>query len=183
MAIALGDDDEAGAVARIKLAGVLGEVGELRRAEVACGKVLEGTFPSVIRGLALDTLISVLQALGRKEEARAALAELSSMEGGQLPTAAAFRQGQLHRLDGRLTDAEVSLARVFDALGDLPGALAGLGAARGELGQLHGRDRTVWGGSRGTAGLRTGFPGSAGAGRSHSGDGRGWGAAVAGCTG
>jgi len=136
MAIALGGDDDTGAVARVKLAGVLGEVGELRRAEAACRRVLEVGSAPLVRGLALDTLISMLQAMGRKEEARVALEELSSMAGGQLPIAAAFRQSQLHRLDGRLEEAEGSLAVVFEALHDRPEALAGFAAARGELAEV-----------------------------------------------
>jgi len=136
MAIALGGDDEIGGVARVKLAGVLGEIGEIRRAEAACRRVLQVASSRPIRGLALDTLISMLQATGRKEDARSALAELSSMNEGQLPVAAAFRQGQLHRLDGRLEEAEGSLAAVFERLRDQPGALAGCAAARGELAEV-----------------------------------------------
>lgn len=134
MALAIGGDDDAAYVARVKLAGVLVETGELHRAAAACERVLEAASGRA-RYLALDTLASVLQAQGQKEAARRVVADLAEGEGPN-GIAARFREGQLARLDGRLVDGARHQAWVIDALEGVDGGNVGRAAARAELAEL-----------------------------------------------
>jgi len=133
MAIAL--DPEAWLV-RVKLAGVLADVGELSRAEATCRRVIAGAERLAIRAMAIDTAVGILEARGLKEEARDLVAQLPSGEEPRHAAARWFREGQLHRMDGHLADAAHAMGQVIAALEDVPEAGAGLAAARSELAEV-----------------------------------------------
>lgn len=111
-----------GTVARVKLASVWGEVGDLDRAEALCREALPDP-------LALDTLANLLQARGRPFHA--VVARLREAGGGKVRLAAAFRRAQLERTEGRLDDAARTLEDLVRSL-DGPG----LAAVRAELAEI-----------------------------------------------
>lgn len=141
MALELGADGPQAGLVRVKLAGVLGELGEsdgaLRVAREAAVS-LDGT---PVGAIALDTWIEALFALGRKEEARRRFEDLEARQrafgdhavAAPLQLALWFRQGQLGRLDGELGEAAVCFGHVVGEVRELPEGLAGLAAAEAEL--------------------------------------------------
>lgn len=135
-AVELADRGDGGAVARVKLAGVLGELGRHEQAEELCREALEQAPYGPVHGLALDTLVGVFQATGQKDRARPLVQSLEATGLTNLRTASQFRAGQLHRMDGELDQAETCFHAVVEALADRPEAASGVAAARGELAEL-----------------------------------------------
>ena len=129
------------AMARVKLASVLGELGNVDGAIQLCRLAVEGT-DGPIRAFALDTWIAQAQGAGRKDEARRLVKELEKYRDGALGLAGQFRAGQLLKLDGRLEDAAELFGRVAVAMKTTSEAgfaaaeaeLADIAALRGELG-------------------------------------------------
>ena len=125
-----------------RLAAVLGERGEGRRA-LAVGRQARHMARRAGHGslpLALDTLVGLLQGYGSKEEQRPLVDALEASL-GPAPSVT-FRRGQLLRLDGRLGEADAAFAAVEEGLDGVPGAEAGVAAARmerAEIGMLEGR--------------------------------------------
>jgi tetratricopeptide (TPR) repeat protein len=137
MALELGPEGPQAALARVKLAGVLGELGETESGIRLCREAAAALPPGPAHALVLDTWIEALQALGRKEDARKRLDELKKLgEEGPLALAIAFREGQLARMDGRLDEAGTRFASILVALEEIPEGAAGMAAAEAELAEI-----------------------------------------------
>jgi tetratricopeptide (TPR) repeat protein len=129
-------DGQESALARIKLAGVLGELGESETAVRLCRDAAQAVGEGPVHAVALDTWIEALQALGRKEQAKAILERLVPEGKGSLQVAVWFREGQMFRMDGELTDAALRFGLVASELEGVAEALPGLAAAEAELGEV-----------------------------------------------
>lgn len=128
----------AAALARVKLAGVLGDLGQTARAL----ELLEGAETLVtqgpLRALVLDTRFEALIGLGRREaaaEVARALGVLVTAEPA-LQMSASFRAGQVARLEGRLDDAAACFGSVIALVEDHAEALPARAAAEAELAEL-----------------------------------------------
>jgi tetratricopeptide (TPR) repeat protein len=130
------EDVDAIALDRIRLAGVLGELGNLDGARQLCLQCLdELTDDRPVREMALDSLVGVLLGYPDKEAVRPLVVELLRAEGDS-GLAGRFRQGQLLRLDGDLKGAQGEFEAVIVGFGDRAEAAAGVAAARGEMAEL-----------------------------------------------
>jgi tetratricopeptide (TPR) repeat protein len=129
-------DVEAIALDRIRLAGVLGELGNFDGARQLCVQCLD-ELPEgrPVRDMALDSLIGVLLGYPDKEAVRPLVAELLLAEGDS-GLAGRFRQGQLLRLDGDLDGAKAEFETVIAGFGERAEAAAGVAASRGEIAEL-----------------------------------------------
>lgn len=101
-------------VARVTLAGVLMDSGELTEGTATAREAAAGAPSPASRVLALDVLSGALMAQGRVADARGPIAEMAAIAPPGARPAVAFRHAALCRLDG-----------------DLEGALAGLASVRG----------------------------------------------------
>jgi tetratricopeptide (TPR) repeat protein len=129
LAVSHAGEASAGASARVKLAAVLGELGQSEVSTRLCEAALGGDPDPTTRAIALDTWVDSLIGLGRREEARVRLDELGRVAVGGLGIARLFREAQLARLFGRLDDATAALGEALTTLGDAPGAQIGVAAA------------------------------------------------------
>ena len=92
---------------------------------------------AALRAMVIDTEIGLLWQLGRKEEVRERISELSrSGGGGALGLAIRFRQAQISRLDGEFERAEQLLRALLADMRGQEGSDAGLAAMRSELAEL-----------------------------------------------
>ncbi len=127
---------ELASLSRVKLAGVLGELGNseaaAQLARTAAADIPEGP----VHLMAVDTLVGALLGLGQVDAIVPLVAELAGIEEGPMAAAGLFRSGQLSRLRGRLDLATEDFALVIIELEDHPHAGAGVAAAEAELGQL-----------------------------------------------
>ncbi len=131
------EEIEWAAMDRIRLAGVLGELGNPDAARQLCEDALalvEGD--SRVREMAMDSLVGVLLGYPDKEGARPLVEELAQTDGDS-GLAGRFRQGQLARLDGDLGVAFDCYGEVIQAFGERPEAAAGIAAARSEQAEIH----------------------------------------------
>lgn len=136
LAVSHAGEASAGASARVKLAAVLGELGQSEVATRLCEAALGGTSDPTTRAIALDTWVDALLALGRREEARVRLDELGRVAVGGLGIAKLFREAQIARLFGRLDDATAALGEALTTLGETPGGAIGVAAAESELAEV-----------------------------------------------
>ena len=136
LAVSHAGEASAGASARVKLAAVLGELGQSEVSARLCEAALGGDPDPTTRAIALDTWVDSLIGLGRREEARVRLDELGRVAVGGLGIARLFREAQLARLFGRLDDATAALGEALTTLGDAPGAQIGVAAAEAELAEV-----------------------------------------------
>lgn len=131
--LALGASPHEAALASVRLAGLLSELGDAeaglrhaRRAEAAGG---------ALAAVALDTRLGLVLGFRRKAEARPLLDALAAAEGPD-GLATGFRTGQIQRLDGRLAESRATFEAVAERLRGREGAESGLAAARSELAEL-----------------------------------------------
>lgn len=119
--------------ARVRLAGVLGELGRPQHALAAVADLAPSE--ASWRAMVVDTRIGLLWQVGRKEQVRTELAALQAAEGpGGI--ASGFREGQVLRADGDLAGAGGRFTALVERLRALPGAEVGVGAAEAELADL-----------------------------------------------
>src|SRR5690606_8938703 len=112
-ALELAHGDPVGtALARVKLAGVLSELGRIGDAVALCREAAECEIPS-LRAIALDGLIAGLLEMGREQELRERVEQLLDQAVGAMASAGWFRLGQVHALGGHLGDAEARFASVI----------------------------------------------------------------------
>jgi tetratricopeptide (TPR) repeat protein len=135
IAIRLTDVPQAAAVARIRLAGVLGEIGRSEAALRACDEAA-AVASGAVRVLAHDTAIDASYALGRVDEVRRRLAMIDPGNDPALKMALLFREGQLLRVSGDLTDAAVAFAEVEDLASGRDEARPALAATEAEMGEV-----------------------------------------------
>lgn len=127
---------QASPTTRVRTASLLADRGQGRVAEQVLREVLaQARGPE--RGMALDTLVSVLQGFARKVDVRRAVDELEAELGPQHP-AVWFRRGQLGRLDGDLDGADFAFQQVVAAMSGQEGAEAGVAAAEMERAEIAG---------------------------------------------
>lgn len=130
-------DAESAALDRIRLAGVLGELGNPDAAQQLCHDALQTVpAPSRVREMVLDSTIGVLLGYPDKEAARPLVDQLSSADGDSR-FAGVFRRGQLARLDGDLDAALDCFEEVATAFAGRSEAAAGVAAARSEQAEVH----------------------------------------------
>ncbi len=110
-AVDLAADPDRRANARMLLAGVLADAGQLAAATDVARQLLASLRQPQARVLAHDILASTLLAQGRIAEARGAI-EAIAAEAPTLP-ALPFRRAALARLDGLLDEADALLAQVL----------------------------------------------------------------------
>lgn len=122
---------EAG-LSRVKLAAVLGELGQYRAAVSLCEAALRADLTAPVRALALDTWLGAVVHIGLRAGRAEALEEL----GGLFAVAAAFRRVQALHLDGHLHAALLELSWLEQELALDPAMEAGVAAALGERGEL-----------------------------------------------
>lgn len=124
---------ELAAISRVKLAGVLGDLGNaeaaVQLARTAVADIPEGP----LHLTAVDTLVGALLSLGQVPELPPLVAELTAVQDGPLAAAGLFRSGQLHRLQGQLDVAAEDFALVIAELEHLPEAEAGVASAKAQL--------------------------------------------------
>lgn len=120
--------------AQVKMAGALGELGRFEEAERGCA-LAAGLVQGPLRAVVLDTWCDHLLALGDLQKADGLVAELGAQPGA-LGAAGSFRRAQLHRLRGRLLDAELQLSEVQVRLAEEPRAVSARAAATAELGEI-----------------------------------------------
>ncbi len=132
--------DQRRATARVLLAGVLADAGQLDVGTDVARQVLAGPVPHNLSVLAHDVLASLLLGQARVDEARAVVAELAQLA-PDLPVLP-FRYAALARLDGDLNRAD---ALLMDVLRTSPrtdawrGPRAAAGMERAEIALLMGR--------------------------------------------
>lgn len=121
-------DPDSTALNRLRLAAVLSAGGNgqgaLELCRLALAEAEEGT---ALQAMALDSCVGTLLGFGSKEEARPLVVRLGE------PLAAAFRRGELARLDGRFQDATTEFHAVLEAVADRKDAEGAQAAAQGEL--------------------------------------------------
>ena len=130
------------ALARLKLAGVLSELGRcadaVRLLEDAAAAIPGGA----LHALVLDTWLEACFATGDRAQAEVVAYRLGahvvalSAADPALAMAVAYREGQIARLDGRLSEAAGRFASVIAAVEDLPDSLPALAAAEAELAEI-----------------------------------------------
>ena len=134
MVLALKPTADEASLARIRLAGISGELGRAEEGLAACQAVCEG--PKALLAMAIDTEIGLLWQVGRKAAIRQRLARLIQLEGSQ-GFAVRFRQAQLERTDGELAQADERLLALSEELRGKEGSDAGIAAIRSELAENH----------------------------------------------
>ncbi len=126
-------------ISRIKLAGILGELGEAAEAQAVIAAAFDAS-EGPLRALAADTAFEAEIALGRKEPARALVPVIRELAVGEarlpLELTVAFREGQLLRLDGLLTEAVAHYGRVVASGLQAPEAAPARAAAESELAEV-----------------------------------------------
>jgi tetratricopeptide (TPR) repeat protein len=133
----LAPDAGTAAMAAIKLAGTLSELGELAPALQLLEQVREaGPDNGPVAAMVLDEQINALLGLGRRDDARKLLPRLANAARGPLAVATAFREAQIARMDGRFSEAERALTVVIGQLTGQPQALSGVAAAQAELAEI-----------------------------------------------
>ncbi len=136
MALGLADEPMPTAMAQVKLSGVLGEMGRYAEAEALCRRASDVLGPdSPLRPIVMDTWVTNLSALGRKDEARELVDQLLELDGVH-GLAGHFRRAQLCRLDGELSEGALHLGMVIDGLAAEPRAIGAVAAAHAELGEV-----------------------------------------------
>lgn len=130
------------ALGRLKLAGVLSELGRTADAVRLLDDAASALPAGPLHALVLDTWLEALFAMGDRAQADVVAYRLSAHVGGLgdtdpvLAMAVAFREGQIARLDGRLADAAGKFALVIAEVEDLPDAVPALAAAEAELAEI-----------------------------------------------
>lgn len=120
-------------LARIRMAGILGELGRPRDGLALCQSLHDWQGPA--RPMMLDTWIGLTWQVGRKPDVHGLLDQLRDVE-PEPAIAHRFRRGQLLRSDGALDAASGCLVEVIDLLRGRDGAEAGMAAARTELAEI-----------------------------------------------
>lgn len=141
LALELSPEGPQAALCRLKLAGVLGELGEsetaARLAEDAAAALPSGP----LHALALDTCIEAAHAIGDRPRGRR-WHELLRTHVASLPPevalamAVGFRDGQGARLDGDLVEASANFATVIGAAEAIDDAGPAAAAAEAELAEI-----------------------------------------------
>ncbi len=126
------------ALVRVKLAGVLGDLGETARAIAMLEGAEDLVASGALRALVLDTRFEALLGLGRRDAAAKVAHSLGALAGTEpaLQMSSAFRNGQIARLEGRLDDAAACFGSVSAMVEDLPEALPARAAAEAELAEI-----------------------------------------------
>ncbi|MFT4622852.1 MAG: tetratricopeptide (TPR) repeat protein [Myxococcota bacterium] len=117
------------AALRVRLAAVLGELGNGAGALSLCRRAAREASELNTRELVLDTTIGLQQGYGRKRQWRRRVRQLGRVAG-------AFRAGQLARMDGELDAARQWFATVAQVFDGVRGGEAGAAAAACEQAEL-----------------------------------------------
>ncbi|MBT3217579.1 MAG: hypothetical protein HN348_00675 [Proteobacteria bacterium] len=125
-----GGDELAVGTCTVKLAGVLGELGNGEAALTLCQQARKAPLPA--KALAIDSLFSLTTTFGDKSDLGVLIEELEGF-GSQFFAAHRFRSGQLARMNGELDEAILYQSMVVEALEGWHEAEVGLAAAYGEL--------------------------------------------------
>jgi len=140
LTLALGiptEDADAVALNRIRLAGVLAEIGNTDAAQQLCEQALSAPeLGGPVREMARDALVGVLLGVPDKEAVRP-LVDSLCRAGGDSAFAGEFRRGQLARLDGALDAAHAHFETVIVGFGDRSEGAAAVAAARSEQAEIH----------------------------------------------
>jgi len=136
MALGLAERERAVALAQVKLAGVLGELGRLTDAESLCARAYAACPPDdPLRAVVVDTWVNARLALGQRDRCNELVDELAVLpDSAQL--AARFRRAQLLRQDGALGAAVPALESLMESLQGDARLLPALAGARAELGEV-----------------------------------------------
>jgi tetratricopeptide (TPR) repeat protein len=134
MALDLPHAPAEGAIARVRLGGMLGELARADEARALLEEAL-AIAEGPLRAVVLDTRVGLELGFGRKRDVRPRVDELEAAE-GPAGIARWFRRGQLRRLDGDLDGAEACFREVSTRLRGREGADAGLAAARTEVAEV-----------------------------------------------
>jgi hypothetical protein len=119
-----------------QLAAVLLDAGQVQAAAEVADQAVDAATDPTARTIALDTRVGLRLVRGDAEGARADLDALAALAlpGGDLSRA--FRAGQLDRLDGQLSAADATFARLAETLAPYAQLAGPAGAAHQERGEL-----------------------------------------------